>query len=91
VIEFTRNEKNVKYFQKGGNERLKAFFEKYKIQDFPIEKKYRTKAASYYRDKVKNCKKFLFILNKFTKKTNIYKNINFIMNLIHLFINKAQL
>ncbi len=50
---YFRDEKNMKYLEKGGNERLKAFFEKYKIEAFAIEKKYRTKAANYYREMVK--------------------------------------
>ena len=37
----------------GGNANLKAYFSRYKIApDSPIDYKFKTKAAQYYRDKV---------------------------------------
>jgi hypothetical protein len=37
------------YIQRGGNKRLINHFEKYKIKEFDINIRYRTKASEYYR------------------------------------------
>ena len=34
----------------GGNDQLSTFFKKQKVADHVIEKKYKTKAARYYRE-----------------------------------------
>jgi ADP-ribosylation factor GTPase-activating protein 1 len=53
LIALKRNEKQMNYMRNGGNINLKAFFARYKIApDAPIDFKFKTKAAQYYRDKV---------------------------------------
>lgn len=43
----------MKAMRLGGNERLEEFFTQYGISDMDIERKYRTIASKYYRDKLR--------------------------------------
>jgi len=47
-------EKQIEMMKKGGNRRLREFFEKYMIsKDAPIDFKYKTRAGAYYREMLK--------------------------------------
>jgi len=47
-------EKQIEMMRKGGNKRLRDFFDKYMIsKDAPIDFKYKTKAGVYYRENLK--------------------------------------
>ncbi len=48
-----RSPQQLEMMKKGGNARLKNFFQKYNIAlDGPLDFKYKTRAAYYYRDMV---------------------------------------
>lgn len=50
-----RSDKQIEMMMKGGNKRLREFFEEYKIpKEAPVDFKYKTKAAAYFRDTVKH-------------------------------------
>lgn len=52
-ILYLRNELQVNHLRLGGNQSLKDFFEKYNInENSPIDFKFKTRAAEYYRNKV---------------------------------------
>jgi ADP-ribosylation factor GTPase-activating protein 1 len=43
----------VEIMRQGGNSQIRSFFAKMNIENSPIETLYRTKAAKYYREKLK--------------------------------------
>jgi len=48
------SEKQIEMMKRGGNKRLREFFELYQIpRDAPADFKYKTRAAAYYRDMIK--------------------------------------
>ena len=46
------NEKQLKFMSLGGNTKLAQFFKNFDLDDEPLQMKYKTKAAHYYRHAV---------------------------------------
>jgi len=44
----------VKFLQRGGNKRLKDFFQAYEIQSFQIPQRYRTIGSIFYRERLRH-------------------------------------
>lgn len=46
------SEKQLKFMSIGGNETLKKFFTEFDLLEEPVQARYKTKAAKFYRHKV---------------------------------------